>query len=224
MPACRSRQVLPHQLQIPRPDPPPDCPGGSTGSSRPLRSAARQGRSAPGAGPSYGLPGQSGTLSRGSAVRRRVSIYLRIQAVIDNLSQHYITSYDDRRQIDGQRVNATVNGKVIRNLALDMAGKSLLDVGSGNGCFLSHARKAGAQRAICIELSDAERKYSAEILRLEAYSNISDLGKNTQFDIITIFEVIEHIPEPYEFIRTIITYLKTGGSLVIGLTISNPML
>src|SRR5260221_10662561 len=38
-----------------------DCPGGSTGSSRPLRSAARETRSAAGAGPSCGLPGQSAT-------------------------------------------------------------------------------------------------------------------------------------------------------------------
>jgi hypothetical protein len=38
---------------------PEDCPGGSTGTSHPRRVAAREGRSAPGAGPSYGLPGQS---------------------------------------------------------------------------------------------------------------------------------------------------------------------
>src|SRR3954462_7687862 len=46
-----------------------DCPGGSTGTSRPLRFAARQGRSASGAGPSYGLPGQSRALPAWPAVR-----------------------------------------------------------------------------------------------------------------------------------------------------------
>src|SRR3954469_8788583 len=45
-----------------------DCPGGSTGTSRPLRFAARQGRSASGAGPSYGLPGQSRALPAWPAV------------------------------------------------------------------------------------------------------------------------------------------------------------
>src|SRR4051795_6528680 len=45
-----------------------DCPGGSTGTSRPLRFAARRGRSASGAGPSYGLPGQSRALPAWPAV------------------------------------------------------------------------------------------------------------------------------------------------------------
>jgi len=58
--------------------PPPDCPGGSTGSSRPLRFAARKGRSAPGAGPSYGLPGQSRMTPRNSAVRSGFGRKLRI--------------------------------------------------------------------------------------------------------------------------------------------------
>ena len=46
----------------------PACPGGSTGTSRPLRFAAREGRYAPGAGPSYGLPGQSGAPKRSTAI------------------------------------------------------------------------------------------------------------------------------------------------------------
>jgi catechol 2,3-dioxygenase-like lactoylglutathione lyase family enzyme len=57
-------------FKYPEATPPPGLPGCS---SCPLRFAARQGRSAPRAGPSYGPPGQPETLSRRLAVRRRIS-------------------------------------------------------------------------------------------------------------------------------------------------------
>ncbi len=133
-----------------------------------------------------------------------------------DLRRHYVTGYDDKRQIDGQRVNATVNHQLLRKFEVNLFGKSVLDVGSGYGCFLSDARKAGAQRAVGVELSDAERKYSTHQHNLEVYSNIRDIKEDTQFDIITMFEVIEHIAEPGEFTQMTTKYLKTGGSLIIG--------
>ncbi|MGG6499494.1 UNVERIFIED_CONTAM: class I SAM-dependent methyltransferase, partial [Bacteroidetes bacterium 56_B9] len=34
--------------------------------------------------------------------------------------------------------------------------------------------------------------------------------------VITLFEVIEHIPAPREFIQKLCKHLKAGGSLVVG--------
>lgn len=43
-----------------------------------------------------------------------------------------------------------------------------------------------------------------------------ELRASEQFDIIMLFEVIEHIPEPAEFIQSILPVLKPGGSLIVG--------
>jgi 2-polyprenyl-3-methyl-5-hydroxy-6-metoxy-1,4-benzoquinol methylase len=134
----------------------------------------------------------------------------------EDIHQYYVAGYDDKRQLDGQTVNAAVNRKLLSLFALDLQGKSLLDVGSGYGMFLAQALDAGAQRVVGVELSDAERRYSLQELRLETYRDFSEFKVDDQFDVITLFEVIEHIPEPREFIASVAKYLKTSGSLIVG--------
>ncbi len=36
-----------------------------------------------------------------------------------------------------------------------------------------------------------------------------------KFDVITAFDVIEHIPTPYDFMKTLMSNLKPGGYLII---------
>ena len=133
-----------------------------------------------------------------------------------DIDQFYIDGYHDRRHMDGQRVNARINVELLRHFCPDLSGKSLLDVGSGYGFFLDRLRHASAKRLAGIELSQAQRKYAVEELRLETLGQLDDLTGNDQFDVITIFEVIEHIPTPPEFIQKVCQHLKVGGSLIVG--------
>lgn len=132
------------------------------------------------------------------------------------IDQFYIDGYHDRRHMDGQRVNAKVNVDLLRRFCPDIAGKSLLDIGSGYGFFLDALRGSGARRLSGVELSQAQRSYATGELRLETYSQVEDLAGSDQFDIVTIFEVIEHIPTPHEFILKACERLKPGGSLIVG--------
>jgi SAM-dependent methyltransferase len=135
-----------------------------------------------------------------------------MQAV--EIDQFYIDGYHDQRHMDGQRVNATININVLRRFCPDLSGRSLLDIGSGYGFLLDRAR--GCASVAGVELSRAQRDYSTQTLRLTTYDNLDELTANNRFDVITLFEVIEHIPEPREFILRICDYLKPGGSLIIG--------
>lgn len=130
------------------------------------------------------------------------------------IDQFYIDGYHDQRHMDGQRVNATVNVNVLRQFCPELSGRSLLDIGSGYGFLLDRARDCAAVAGV--ELSQAQRDYSTRKLRLKTYNKIDDLTADDQFDIITLFEVIEHIPEPREFILRVCDHLKPGGSLIIG--------
>lgn len=134
----------------------------------------------------------------------------------DAIDQFYVDGYHDRRHMDGQRVNAGINVELLRSLHLDVAGKSLLDVGSGYGFLLDKLRHGNATRLAGVELSRAQRTYSINELHLETFGQLDQLSSRDQFDIITIFEVIEHIPSPFEFIQAVCRYLKPGGSLVVG--------
>jgi 2-polyprenyl-3-methyl-5-hydroxy-6-metoxy-1,4-benzoquinol methylase len=132
------------------------------------------------------------------------------------IDRFYIEGYHDRRHMDGQRVNAGINVELLHSFCPDVSGKSLLDVGSGYGFFLDKLRSGGARRLAGIELSRAQRDYSIDALRLETLGQLDELSGNDRFDIITIFEVIEHIPEPHDFIAHVCDHLMPGGSLIIG--------
>lgn len=132
------------------------------------------------------------------------------------IDRFYVDGYHDRRHMDGQRVNATINVELLRHFRPDLSGVALLDIGSGYGFFLDKLRDSGARRIVGVELSQAQRKYSTEQLHLETLGQMDDLSRADQFDVITVFEVIEHIPEPREFVQRAIEHLKPGGSLIIG--------
>lgn len=132
------------------------------------------------------------------------------------IDQFYIDGYHDRRHMDGQRVNASVNFELLQRFCPDLSAKSLLDIGSGYGFLLEKLRSNGAQRIAGVELSQAQRNYSVDELKLKVYGQLDELSGSDQFDVITLFEVIEHIPAPNEFIEQVCKHLKVGGSLIVG--------
>jgi 2-polyprenyl-3-methyl-5-hydroxy-6-metoxy-1,4-benzoquinol methylase len=134
----------------------------------------------------------------------------------DDVDRFYVEGYHDKRHRDGQRVNATVNTRLLSLFNPSLKGKSLLDIGSGYGLFLHALRDSGARRLVGVELSRAQRNNSISVLNVETYGHLADLSDEDQFDIITSFEVIEHILEPSALISTALSRLKAGGSLIIG--------
>jgi len=93
---------------------------------------------------------------------------------------------------------------------------SLLDVGAGIGQFLNLARPhfssvSGTEVSeSAIEI--ARKKYGLELMRGEI--NAVDFG-TTQFDNITVFHVLEHVPNPRLVIERCAALLPAGGVLVI---------
>ncbi|MGJ4996976.1 class I SAM-dependent methyltransferase [Bradyrhizobium sp. HKCCYLS3077] len=134
----------------------------------------------------------------------------------DAIAEFYVEGYHDARHAAGQRVNASINIDVLNSLGVDVAGKAVLDIGAGFGSLLARLRDRGAQRALGVELSRAQRRYASETLGLDIAADLAELRDSDRFDVITLFEVIEHLPEPAAFIRSILPLLKPGGSLIVG--------
>jgi SAM-dependent methyltransferase len=92
---------------------------------------------------------------------------------------------------------------------------SLLDVGAGIGQFLDHARY------LFNEVFGTEVSSSAVDIAKERYhlslslGELSDISFDRAFDNITMFHVLEHVPDPKATLLRCATLLAPGGMLFI---------
>jgi SAM-dependent methyltransferase len=98
-----------------------------------------------------------------------------------------------------------------------VAGKFVLDLGTGVGLGLQLLRQAGA-RPIGL---DYDASALAEVRRLEPCARLV-LGDATRLpfamaslDAVVAFETIEHVPEPDAMVREIRRVLRPGGLLIL---------
>lgn len=91
-------------------------------------------------------------------------------------------------------------------------GASVLDVGCGAGAFLVKA-KARTQDVTGVELThtSAERARKAGISVFEL--PVGEVDR--KYDVVTSFQVLEHIADPLPFLTDCLAALKPGGQLII---------
>jgi|SRR5688572_22156599 len=103
----------------------------------------------------------------------------------------------------------------LHNFTGPPAGRTLLDIGAHIGVFVEVANKAG-WNAIGIEPSN----WSVEIARqsgielIEGTLASSNLPDN-HFDVVTLWDVIEHLSDPMTELKHVFRVLKPGGWVVI---------
>ena len=94
----------------------------------------------------------------------------------------------------------------------------LLDAGSGLGFFLRHVRNQTGWEAQGCEISSVAVDFARGHLGLGSihHGSIHDLdAADASFDIVTLWDVIEHIANPDPFLGRLRTLLKPGGILFI---------
>lgn len=102
----------------------------------------------------------------------------------------------------------------------------ILDVGCGSGIFLDLARAAGCE-TWGLELNGA----AAEKARTKGHkvtNTLLDEARPEQFDdrldLVTVFQVLEHVAEPAQLLRKAATLLKPGGCVAIAVPAANGVL
>lgn len=98
------------------------------------------------------------------------------------------------------------------------ADKNLLDVGCGTGDFLLTCKNNG-WKVTGVEPNakariSAENKLSGESAS-EIYSEINRLKNDVQFDVITLWHVLEHVPNLDIYIEALKSRLKPNGTLIV---------
>jgi len=94
---------------------------------------------------------------------------------------------------------------------------TLLDVGAGDGAFIAHAASRGWT---CIGI-DPSAKQDVSLtasgpgtFRL-VQGTLSDLVAEQKFDVITMWDVIEHVDDPEEVLRAAVPLLKDNGIFIV---------
>jgi SAM-dependent methyltransferase len=105
---------------------------------------------------------------------------------------------------------------VIKRLGISPAGKRVLDVGCAGGAFLVAAREMGFA-VNGIEPARWMAAYGRETYQLDIRDGILEPGvfEGRCFDVITLWDVIEHIPQPLETLQLVRSLLKPGGVLLV---------
>ncbi len=95
-------------------------------------------------------------------------------------------------------------------------GRSLLDIGCGSGTFLHLAERRGfAPHGMDVSaraVAAAQDQYRLPVLEGDV---CSDVWKGHAFDVITMFHVLEHLPDPGAAIAHAGSLLRPGGRLIV---------
>ncbi|KAK6362959.1 Hexaprenyldihydroxybenzoate methyltransferase, mitochondrial [Orbilia blumenaviensis] len=104
-------------------------------------------------------------------------------------------------------------------------GLTVLDVGCGGGIFSeSIARLPNTSKVIGLDPSEqvlgvarAHAKKDPTLAGKLQYvnSSIDEYTPDQQFDLITLFEVVEHVPYPAAFLQTCMRHVRPGGWIVL---------
>jgi len=98
----------------------------------------------------------------------------------------------------------------LKLISASKRGKTLLDVGCSTGFFLDIARSAGWDTfGVEPGLEEAAEAYRRGHKVFD--ESIDQLSVVEAFDVITLWDVFEHIPEPHQFLESIKKLLAPGG-------------
>jgi 2-polyprenyl-3-methyl-5-hydroxy-6-metoxy-1,4-benzoquinol methylase len=137
-------------------------------------------------------------------------------------SDEYLSHNDNSQGLSDRIYRFVRNIMLIRKRSIikkntDLEKGTILDIGSGSGHFALAMKGAGWQ-VKGIELNEKARNSSVTKFGLEVIDpkDISTL-KSASFDCITLWHVLEHFHEPYEYFAEIKRLLKPGGICVTAL-------
>lgn len=91
-----------------------------------------------------------------------------------------------------------------------------LDIGCFKGFLLAAARTVGWQ-PYGVEISEKAVQYAQNILGLNVYQSFSPKGlfPDEYFDVVVLFDVIEHLSDPLAYMKEIYPLIRPGGALYI---------
>ena len=110
-----------------------------------------------------------------------------------------------------------------------LTGRRVVDIGCGGGILTESMAEAGATVTgidmaegplTVARLHQVESGVAVDYLQTTAEELAAD--KPGEFDVVTCLEMLEHVPDPYEVIRSCRTLVKPGGDVFFSTINRNP--
>ncbi len=102
---------------------------------------------------------------------------------------------------------------LMRDLVVSARPSSVLDVGCGRGFFLGHLVESGLTGLVGVDVFEDVQPDGWEFRRGDVTSALP--AEDASFDCVVAGEIIEHVPNPDDFLREIRRVLRPGGVLVV---------
>ena len=109
--------------------------------------------------------------------------------------------------------NYTIHKKIKLINSFNTSQKTMLDIGAGTGDFLAACKK-NTWSIDGVEPNIKARNIAEEKLGKKLSKDITELT-NKQYDVITMWHVLEHVPNLEEYIKQVKGLLKKNGWLLV---------
>jgi 2-polyprenyl-3-methyl-5-hydroxy-6-metoxy-1,4-benzoquinol methylase len=133
----------------------------------------------------------------------------------DGLYKEYLQANDLKYETFEYRLNKVL--EAFKKQDHSKASPTILDVGCSNGRFIEVANRNGID-AWGLELAENAIAAAAPATRARIYhgdaNNIESVGKK-KFDIVTAFDLIEHLFDPFSFLTNLHKIITENGLIVV---------
>jgi len=138
----------------------------------------------------------------------------------DLLNKYEKASFDSNQEA---KFAAKTYVKLIQKALPNFKG-TVLDVGTGDGAFLTEALNKIANIAVGIEPSVAAIRFNKNPEIEIVQTSFEEFNTDMKYDLITCFQTIEHLNNPKVFLNKFIEFLNPGGYIVISCHTNNSII
>jgi 2-polyprenyl-3-methyl-5-hydroxy-6-metoxy-1,4-benzoquinol methylase len=141
-------------------------------------------------------------------------------ALLQAYAKHYYPSNGDGTELTYENTPEEILRQAVGEAHAKfgpLAGKTLLDFGCGVGKLCRIAGEYGIHTT-GIEPDASARQYATTTNGISVYSTVDELmaaEPNASFDIITVWDVIEHLREPWKDMEELSSLLRPDGWLLL---------
>jgi SAM-dependent methyltransferase len=137
----------------------------------------------------------------------------------EELGRYYPTQYyslDDNLRMEASRLSRAFRQSQLARIQRYVQNGVLLDVGAGTGMFLKSARETGFT-VEGLELSSEAAKFGSATWGVTIeQGDLNRVGlPASQYDVITLRHVFEHLRDPLTCVRMLYSALRPNGLLVL---------
>ncbi|MET2986445.1 class I SAM-dependent methyltransferase [Aureibaculum conchae] len=135
-------------------------------------------------------------------------------------SEEYISHSDTKKSLIDKMYhwvrNYTIKKKVKLINSFNSEEKTILDIGAGTGDFLAACATNGWKITGIEPNENARALANSKILnsKFQIHNDLEELNSET-FDIITMWHVLEHVPDLNDYVKKLKSLLKPNGTLIV---------